>query len=97
MLREVGPFEWEVADLATPDCPVYICRVLGYGRGTRLTLEPPKHKPGTWKAELRRAEHHDASDPVVKASMLALTDGGGAAQPGGGGLGGAQGAAFEDG
>lgn len=53
-----APHEWIVADPASPDTIVYICRVLGYGRDTRLTLEPPKQKDGkVIKAVLQRVEH----------------------------------------
>lgn len=65
-LLEAGVNEWNVADAA--QSPVYLCKVMGYGRDTRLTLEPPKHKGGNFKATLRRVEHiglPEAETPVA--------------------------------
>jgi len=72
VLTEVNANEWSVADAATPDAPVYLCRVLGFGRDTRLTLEPPKHKGGNFKATLRRVEHLGLPEVEPPA---AITDG----------------------
>jgi len=97
VLTEVGAYEWSVADSATPDSPVYLCRVLGFGRDTRLTLEPPKQKGGNFKATLRRVEHIGLPE-AEPPRPVALTDGSaaaGAAAAGGTERGGAEERGYE--
>jgi len=57
VLTSGGFNEWSVADDADPLMTVYDARITGYGRDTRLTLRPPKHKGSDKKAVLRRLEH----------------------------------------
>jgi len=70
--------EWSVADEADPLTTVYVARVTGYGRETRLVLRPPKHKASDKEAVLRRLEHVELDDspalPALEDARPALMD-----------------------
>lgn len=62
--------EWSVADDADPSTAVYVARVSGYGRDTRLILRPPKHKASDKEAVLRRLEHVEAEESQMGLPQL---------------------------
>mmetsp|Transcript_3609 Transcript_3609/g.8295 ORF Transcript_3609/g.8295 Transcript_3609/m.8295 type:complete len:277 (-) Transcript_3609:77-907(-) len=80
VLTRCGFNEWTVADDSDTATPVYIARVTGYGRETRLSLRPPKHKGSDKEAVLRRLEHVETEEedeldlPPLEDGNLAIQD-----------------------
>jgi len=71
-LTRAGFNEWNVTDDVDPSTTVYVARVSGYGRDTRLVLRPPKHKASDKEAVLRRLEHVELEE--TEMGLPALED-----------------------
>lgn len=70
VLTRCGFNEWSVADDQDPSTTVYVARVSGYGRDTRLILRPPKHKASDKEAVLRRLEHVEQEESQMGLPAL---------------------------
>mmetsp|Transcript_51513 Transcript_51513/g.149628 ORF Transcript_51513/g.149628 Transcript_51513/m.149628 type:complete len:282 (-) Transcript_51513:134-979(-) len=70
ILTRAGFNEWSVADDIDHSMIVYVARVSGYGRDTRLILRPPKHKASDKEAVLRRLEHVELEESQMGLPAL---------------------------